>query len=105
MQQVNALMLDTKGACGDVNRNVVTNVNPHQSSVHAEVYQISKAISDHLCWQSGAYAEIWLGENVSINRENLKSRFTVIAIYRVNLKSVSLFHLKTTAMYWPMILL
>ncbi|HCC81660.1 MAG TPA: sulfite reductase [Methylophaga sp.] len=62
MQQVNALGLDTKGACGDVNRNVVTNVNPHQSSVHAEVHQISQAISDHLCWQSGAYAEIWLGE-------------------------------------------
>lgn len=62
MQQVNALGLDTKGACGDVNRNVVTNVNPHQSSIHAEVHQISKAISDHLCWQSGAYAEIWLGE-------------------------------------------
>ena len=61
MQQVNAVELDTKGACGDVNRNVVTNVNPHQSSVHAEVHQISKAISDHLCWQSGAYAEIWLG--------------------------------------------
>ncbi|ODN67459.1 NADPH-dependent assimilatory sulfite reductase hemoprotein subunit [Methylophaga muralis] len=62
MQQVNALGLDTKGACGDVNRNVVTNVNPHQSSVHAEVHQISQAISDHLCWQSGAYAEIWLDE-------------------------------------------
>ncbi|WP_247870000.1 NADPH-dependent assimilatory sulfite reductase hemoprotein subunit [Methylophaga sp. SB9B] len=62
MQQVNALGLDTKGACGDVNRNVVTNVNPHQSSVHAEVHKISQAISDHLCWQSGAYAEIWLGE-------------------------------------------
>ncbi len=61
MQQVNALELDTKGACGDVNRNVVTNVNPHQSAVSAEVHQISKAISDQLCWQSGAYAEIWLG--------------------------------------------
>jgi len=63
MQQVNKLMLDSKGACGDVNRNVVTGINPHQSAIHAEVYQIAQAISDRLCWQSGAYGEIWLGED------------------------------------------
>lgn len=62
MQQVNTLMLDSKGACGDVNRNVVTNINPQQSSVHAEVYQAAQEISDKLCWQSGAYGEIWLGD-------------------------------------------
>jgi sulfite reductase (NADPH) hemoprotein beta-component len=62
MQQVNKLLLDSKGACGDVNRNVVTGINPHQSNIHAEVYQIAKDISDRLCWQSGAYGEIWLGE-------------------------------------------
>jgi len=75
MQQVNALQLDTKGACGDVNRNVVTNVNPHQSSVHAEVHQISKTISDHLCWQSGAYAEIWLGEQCVYQSEKSEEPF------------------------------
>ena len=62
MRQVDALGLDTKGACGDVNRNVVTNVNPHQSKAHAQVHELSQAISDRLCWQSGAYAEIWLGQ-------------------------------------------
>lgn len=75
MQQINALHLDTKGACGDVNRNVVTNVNPHQSSVHAEVHQISKAISDHLCWQSGAYAEVWLGEQCVYQPEKAEEPF------------------------------
>lgn len=62
MQQVNGLMLDTKGACGDVNRNVITSVNPHQSQAHAEVHQLAHDISSRLCWQSGAYGEIWLGE-------------------------------------------
>jgi len=60
MQQVDALGLDTRGACGDVNRNVITNVNPHQSSVHTEIHQLALAISSRLRWQSGAYAEIWL---------------------------------------------
>ncbi len=63
MQQINKLLLDSKGACGDVNRNVVSSINPHQSAVHAEVYQIARDISDKLCWQSGAYGEIWLGED------------------------------------------
>jgi len=75
MQQVNALGLDTKGACGDVNRNVVTNINPHQSSVHAEVHQLSKTISDHLCWQSNAYAEIWLGEECVYQPEKAEEPF------------------------------
>lgn len=63
MQKVNALMLDTRGACGDVNRNVVTSVNPHLTSAHAEVHQLAHDISSRLCWQSGAYGEIWLGED------------------------------------------
>lgn len=63
MRQVNALKLDTKGACGDVNRNVVTNVNPHLSSAHEAVHQAAHEISNRLNWQSGAYSEIWLGED------------------------------------------
>lgn len=62
MQRTVALGLDTKGACGDVNRNVVSNVNPHESKAHQAVHQAAQEISDHLCWQSNAYAEIWLGE-------------------------------------------
>ncbi|AFJ01550.1 Sulfite reductase (NADPH) hemoprotein beta-component [Methylophaga frappieri] len=62
MQRTVALGLDTKGACGDVNRNVVTNVNPHESKAHKAVHKAAQEISDHLCWQSNAYAEIWLGE-------------------------------------------
>ncbi|MBS3667844.1 assimilatory sulfite reductase (NADPH) hemoprotein subunit [Vreelandella boliviensis] len=62
MRRINALGLDTKGACGDVNRNVIANVNPHQSGLHAQIYRLSTQISERLMWRSSAYAEIWLGE-------------------------------------------
>lgn len=52
--------LDTRGACGDVNRNVICSVNPHESALHADVYAQARAVSDHLLWQSGAYRELWL---------------------------------------------
>jgi len=56
------LGLDSRGACGDVNRNVISNVNPHQSQLHGEIHELSLAISERLRWRSAAYAEIWLGE-------------------------------------------
>ncbi len=62
MQKVNALGLDTRGACGDVNRNVISNVNPQLSHLHQEIHELSLAISDRLRWRSGAYGEVWLGE-------------------------------------------
>ncbi len=43
---VNRALLDTLAACGDVNRNVMCNPNPEQSELHAEVYAVTKAISD-----------------------------------------------------------
>ncbi|MEH6560667.1 MAG: NADPH-dependent assimilatory sulfite reductase hemoprotein subunit [Marinobacter sp.] len=62
MQKIHALGLDSRGACGDVNRNVISNVNPHQSQLHGEIHELSLAISERLRWRSAAYAEIWLGE-------------------------------------------
>ncbi len=62
MRMVTELGLDTRGACGDVNRNVISNVNPQLSYLHREIHQLSLAISDRLRWRSGAYGEVWLGE-------------------------------------------
>ncbi|MBR9871980.1 assimilatory sulfite reductase (NADPH) hemoprotein subunit [Marinobacter sp.] len=62
MRMVSHLGLDTRGACGDVNRNVISNVNPQLSHLHQEVHDLSLAISDRLRWRSGAYGEVWLGE-------------------------------------------
>ena len=58
MQAFNDICLDTLAACGDVNRNVMTAANP-------DLYDLGKAISEHLLPRTGAYHEIWLdGEKV-----------------------------------------
>jgi sulfite reductase (NADPH) hemoprotein beta-component len=65
MQTINAALLDTVAACGDVNRNVMCNPNPYQSQAHAAALELARAISDHLTPRTGAYHEIWLdGEKV-----------------------------------------
>ncbi|HMP72136.1 MAG TPA: assimilatory sulfite reductase (NADPH) hemoprotein subunit [Kiritimatiellia bacterium] len=64
--EINHALMDTIAACGDVNRNVMCNPNPYQSHLHAEVYEVTKAISDHLTPRTRAYHEIWLdGEKVA----------------------------------------
>ncbi|MEM9442699.1 MAG: NADPH-dependent assimilatory sulfite reductase hemoprotein subunit [Pseudomonadota bacterium] len=65
MQAINASLLDTIAACGDVNRNVMCNPNPHQSRAHAKALDLAKSVSDHLTPRTAAYHEIWLnGEKV-----------------------------------------
>ena len=71
MQAINASLLDTIAACGDVNRNVNCGANPHLSAVHHEIWEWSKRISDHLLPNLRAYHEIWLdGEKVVAGEEH-----------------------------------
>ncbi len=66
MQAINAALLDTLAACGDVNRNVLATSSPYFSKVHASAHELAVAISEHLLPQTGAYHEIWLdGERVT----------------------------------------
>lgn len=62
IQEINAVLMDTLAACGDVNRNVMCNPNPYQSEVHAEVYEWSRQLSEYLSPRTRAYHEIWLDE-------------------------------------------
>ncbi|HYI89201.1 MAG TPA: NADPH-dependent assimilatory sulfite reductase hemoprotein subunit [Beijerinckiaceae bacterium] len=65
MGAIDAALLDTLAACGDVNRNVLAASNPHRSAAHAAAYALAKDISDHLLPQTQAYREIWLdGEKI-----------------------------------------
>ncbi len=65
MQAINASLLDTIAACGDVNRNVMCNPNPHRSKAHARALETARDISSHLTPRTAAYHEIWLnGEKV-----------------------------------------
>jgi len=67
---INHHLMDTLAACGDVNRNVMCNPNPHVSEVHEEVLKIASAVSDHLTPRTKAYHEIWLdGEKVAGGEE------------------------------------
>ncbi|KGM56915.1 sulfite reductase [Lysobacter arseniciresistens ZS79] len=62
MQAINAALIDTIAACGDVNRNVMVAANPLQSQTHAQVYAQAAALSEHLLPRTRAYYEIWLDE-------------------------------------------
>lgn len=60
MQAINATLLDTLAACGDVNRNVMSAANPFLSPAHQAAYALARDISEHLLPKTGAYHEIWL---------------------------------------------
>jgi len=60
MQGMNAVLIDSIAACGDVNRNVMAAVNPVESRVHQEVFDWSVKLSEHLKPKTRAYHEIWL---------------------------------------------
>ncbi len=62
LQELNKELMDCIAACGDVNRNVMCNPNPHQSELHEEVYDWANRISLHLLPKTRAYHEIWLDE-------------------------------------------
>jgi len=63
---MNAALVTTLGACGDVVRNVVACPAPIEDPVRAEVLAIAGRLSAHLLPSTRAYHEIWLdGERVS----------------------------------------
>lgn len=62
MQAINAALIDTVAACGDVNRNVLVSANPVESQAHAVVHDWAARLSEHLKPKSRAYYEIWLDE-------------------------------------------
>lgn len=65
IKSINESLLTTLAACGDVNRNVMCNPNPHESEVHAQVIHWADEITKHLAPRTPAYHEIWLdGEKV-----------------------------------------
>jgi len=64
IREVNRALLDTLAACGDVNRNVMCNPNPHVSALHAETLAIAKAVADRLLPRTRAYHELWIEDTL-----------------------------------------
>jgi sulfite reductase (NADPH) hemoprotein beta-component len=66
LKQIDAVLLNSIAACGDVNRNVMCGVNPDQGQAYAAALELARAVSDHLTPRTPAYREIWLdGERIA----------------------------------------
>src|SRR5438270_9470333 len=57
---INACLLSTLGACGDVERNVMACPAPHHDGPHAQLQDTAAVLAAHLAPRSRAYHEIWL---------------------------------------------
>ena len=62
LQAIDQTALHCLGGSGDAVRNVMSCVNPAQSPLHREVYELAKHLSVELEPQTHAYREIWLNE-------------------------------------------
>jgi sulfite reductase (NADPH) hemoprotein beta-component len=68
--EMNAALVDSIAACGDVNRNVLASPNPAESAIHADVHRWAVRLSELLLPRTRAYHEIWLdGEKVAGGEE------------------------------------
>jgi sulfite reductase (NADPH) hemoprotein beta-component len=66
LKEIDAALLNSIAACGDVNRNVMCGANPEQGPAHAAVLELARKVSDHLTPQTPAYREIWFdGERIA----------------------------------------
>ncbi|MEN0014931.1 MAG: NADPH-dependent assimilatory sulfite reductase hemoprotein subunit, partial [Solirubrobacteraceae bacterium] len=54
--------IDSKAACGDVARTVMSGVNPGLSKLHKQVYEQARLTSEHVIHRTSAYEEVWFGE-------------------------------------------
>ena len=66
---IDAAMASTIAACGDINRNVVCNVNPIESEAHALAHDWAVRLSEHLKPKTRAYHEIWLDGEKLVGKE------------------------------------
>ncbi len=60
LRDINASLITTLGACGDVVRNVTCCPIPATDGVRAAIQTVARRISDHLLPHTRAYHEIWL---------------------------------------------
>lgn len=66
IRSMDEVLMDSIGACGDINRNVMCQPDFKKSHEHAKVYEIAKNISLHLLPKGKAYREIFIdGEKFS----------------------------------------
>lgn len=57
---INACLLSTLGACGDVERNVMACPAPHCDGLHEQLQETAAILAAHLAPRSRGYHEIWI---------------------------------------------
>ena len=62
MQAINAALIDTLAACGDVNRNVAVAAHLDDDALHTQLHALAAALSEHLLPSTRSYYELWLDE-------------------------------------------
>lgn len=60
IHEINATLLSTQSACGDVNRNVMACPAPYKDSLHEQISATAHRIAMHLAPHTAAYHEIWI---------------------------------------------
>ncbi len=60
LRAIDAALLDSIAACGDVNRNVMATANPFLSRAHTEAAEAARALSAHFLPRTGAWREIFI---------------------------------------------
>jgi sulfite reductase (ferredoxin) len=72
IEGINATLLTTLGACGDVVRNVMACPLSHDGlGLHHDLYDAARKLAAHFTPRTGAYHEIWLdGEKLPHDRES-----------------------------------
>ncbi len=67
---INAILLTTLGACGDVVRNITTSPAPIRDAAHQRLERDAKLLTKNLLPRTRAYHEIWVnGEKVELNED------------------------------------
>jgi len=70
LREMNAALVSTLGACGDVNRNVLACPAPLNDQPRVEAQRLADAVAAHLAPRSNAYHDVWLnGEKLSPDAE------------------------------------
>jgi len=69
IQSFNEAHLDSIATCGDINRNVACSSNPSESPIHEQVFAYADKISTLLMPKTKAYYEIWLDDELVIDKK------------------------------------
>ncbi|HEU4901531.1 MAG TPA: NADPH-dependent assimilatory sulfite reductase hemoprotein subunit [Flavisolibacter sp.] len=69
LKDFNTVGLDSIAACGDVNRNVIASSHPSISPLHAHIHGYAKKISQALLPKTRAFYEVWLDEEVLVDKK------------------------------------